>query len=95
MSIISVKKFLSEIQNNESFYNKLASAKTAEEREVIVSKAGFKFTEKEFLQVFNNLTDWEKTIIEESTSFRSDKRIAGLEMCCCCGVGGVHGKKAS
>jgi len=93
MALESAKSFFTKVKSDEFFYNQLATANTMEQRRRIITNEGFSFTQEEFESAKLELSDWELTMLEDTTSFRSDKRVAGLEMCCCCGVGGIEIKQ--
>ncbi|GEM_PF-2210467 len=88
MALESAMCFLNQVKSDETLYNRLASAKSTLERRIVIENEGFLFTEAELYEAKSCLSDWELTMLEDTSSFRSDKRVAGLEMCCCCRVGG-------
>jgi predicted ribosomally synthesized peptide with nif11-like leader len=90
MALESARTFFEKVKSDESFYNELSLAKSKEDRQNIIVARGLNFTRQEFEIAKSELSDWELTMIEDETSFRSDKRISGLELCCCCGVAGSN-----
>lgn len=88
MSLELARKFLEKLKSDEILHTQLVKAKSKEERRKIIAKSGFHFTHEEFIKAKSELSEWDLTMIEDKESFRSDKRKAGMEMCCCCSVGG-------
>ena len=89
MSVESAKFFFEKVKSDETFFDKLSLAKSQEDRHNIIAAEGFNFTSQELEIAKSELSDWELTMIEDESSFRSDKRVSGLEFCCCCGVAGT------
>lgn len=80
--------FLEKLKSDQVFFELYSMLKSPFERREFLKAKNLLFSKLDLEKAMNNLSDWELSMVEDTSSFRSDKRVAGLEMCCCCKVGG-------
>jgi len=89
MSLESARDFLVKLKSDEIFNKMISNIESKENRRKAIAEAGFVISHEEFIAARAELSEADLTMIEDISFFRSDKRKAGMEMCCCCGVGGT------
>ncbi len=63
MSLESAKAFLAKIRTDEDFGKKVAVCKDSDERWALVKAEGFDFTQEEFDNLKNQLSDYESDMV--------------------------------